>query len=182
MTAPDLIERHRAARLLHEVCRPAAAAVIAQLPARPGMTAGPDAVREGAGLSIKEFWTTIRRLTSVGVLLRTADGLMLDHDQLDRITDGWVADSPLNPIMIRHPRLAAFVQWGRVTRMPTEPELIEELYEALGDLFRAGEALPEADVNSRVAAVHDDPAEVRRGLVDRGLLLRRPGSGIYRKP
>lgn len=156
--------------------------MIAALPARPGTTAPLDAVRDGSGLPIKDFWITIGRLTSVGLLRRDAVGLMLDHDQLDRIVNGWVADSPLIPIMVRHPRLMAFVQWGRVTRMPTEPKMIDELYEALGDLFRSGETLAEADVNSRIAGVHDDPAEVRRALVDRGLLLRRPGSGTYRKP
>jgi hypothetical protein len=104
---------------------------------------------------------------------------MVDHDRLDRIVDSWTADSPLNPMMIDHPRLRSFVQWGRITRLPTEPELIEELYELLGRLFDPGETMIESEVNARLAAVHDDPAEARRALVDRGLLRRAAGSAIY---
>ncbi|GAB3917192.1 hypothetical protein GCM10011575_32350 [Microlunatus endophyticus] len=107
---------------------------------------------------------------------------MVDHDLLDRVVDGWTADSPLNPIMVDHPRLRSFVQWGRITRMPTERALIDELYAMLGQLFSTGETMIESEVNARLATVHDDPAEARRALVDRGLLARAPGSGIYVRP
>lgn len=178
----SLPQRHHAARSLHELSRPAGAAVVAQLPARPGATASTEVVRRRSGLSIKEFWTTVGRLESLGLVRRSSDGLMLDHDRLGRIVDGWIADSPLNSIMVGHPRLKSFVQWGRVTRMPTEPALIDELYEALGFLFDSGETLIETEVNTRIGAVHDDPAEVRRALVDRGLLCRDAGSAIYLRP
>ncbi|MBO0812029.1 MAG: DUF2087 domain-containing protein [Microlunatus sp.] len=182
MTTPSLVERSRAARLVHELCRPASARVLGQLSGRPGSTAPAAATQQRTGLSIKEFWTTVRRLESVGVLRRTAGGLLVDHDQLDQVAGSWVADSPLNLIMIDRPRLAPFIAWGRVARMPTEAAVINELYDALARLFQPGETLAEAEVNARIAVVHDDPAEVRRALVDRGLLLRAPGSADYQCP
>lgn len=119
---------------------------------------------------------------ALGVVTRTADGLALARDHLDQVVGSWVADSPLHAVVATHPRLAAFVQWGRITRMPIEPALVEELYTALAELFDSGETLAEVDVNARIAAVHDDPAEVRRALVDRGLLHRTPGTAVYRRP
>lgn len=181
-TTPDLVQRHRAARLLHELSRPASAAVIANLPAGPGHTLDAEQVRTGSALSIKEFWTTVSRLESLGVLRRTAAELALDHDRRDQIVDSLVADSPLIDTSRRWPRLTAFVHCGRVTRMPTEPVLIDELYEELAELFKPGESMTESVVNARIAAVHDDPAEVRRGLVDRDLLRRQPGRAVYRRP
>lgn len=173
---------HYAAQLVHELCRPASAGVIAQLPSRPGASVPADEARQQCGLSVKEFWTTVSRLESLGVIARTTEGLSLARDQLHQVLHGWVSDSPLHAVVADHPRLAPFVDWGRVTRTPTEPALIEELYAALAELFHSGETLTEAEVNARIAAVHDDPADVRRALVDRRLLLRTPGSATYRCP
>lgn len=181
-TPPDLVQRHQAARLLHELCRPASAAVIANLPAGPGQRLDTEKVRTGSALSIKEFWTTVSRLEALGVLRRTPGQLGLDHDHRDLVVDRLVADSPLADTSQRRPQLTAFVRCGRVTGMPTEPVLIDELYNELADLFSTGESMTESVVNARIAAVHDDPAEVRRGLVDRGLLRRQPGSAVYRRP
>lgn len=182
ITSWNVHSGHHAAQLVHELCRRASAGVIAQLPSRPGASVPVDDARRGCGLSIKEFWTTVGRLESLGVLRRSTDGLSLARDQLHQILHSWVADSPLHSVIADHPRLAAFVDWGRFTRTPTEPVLIDELYAALAELFQPGETLTEADVNARIAVVHDDPADVRRALVDRRLLLRTPGSAIYHCP
>src|SRR5699024_7077310 len=64
----DLIERHRSARLLKEVCRPQSAAVLAQLPARPGVGVAAAEVQRSSGLSPRTFWATVSRLEDVGVL------------------------------------------------------------------------------------------------------------------
>ena len=182
MNAPSLPDRQHCAQLLHELTRPATAAIIAELPQRRGRYSPIDDVHRRSGLPAKEFWTTISRLETLGILSRTAETLLLDHDQLDRAVDALVADSPLNSIMVERPRLRSFVRWGRVTRMPTEPSLLDELYEALADLFESGETLSESAVNDRILDVHGDPAEVRRALVDRGLLRRKPGSLVYVRP
>lgn len=177
-----LPERHHAVRLLRELCRPASAAVIAALPARADAGAAADTVRERTGLSVKEFWTAVGRLVDLGLIRRTDGRLAVARDELDRISDRWVRDSPLPAIVDRHPTMAPFVQSGRVTRMPTEPRLIDDLYAGLAELFEPGETLTEAQVGDRIGRVHDDPAEIRRGLVDRGRLIRRPGSPTYHRP
>lgn len=179
---PGLSVRHHAARLLHELTRPDTAAVIAQLPARPGAVTDDQTVHQRSALSIKDFWTTVARLESVGLLDRRPDGLSFPRARFDELVDQLVADSPLHAILRRHPSLRPFVDRGRVTRMPSDPARLDAVYAALAEIFAPGETLPEAEVNSRIARVHDDPAEVRRALVDRGLLSRRPGSAVYRRP
>ena len=177
-----LLERHRAAQLLSELTRPTSALVVAHLPARPGSTISSAQLQQRTSLPGKEFWSTIGRLVESGVVRRTVDGLTLDRDQLDGAVTALVADSPLTAILPRHPRLEPFCRWGRVVRAPVEPELVDELYAALAALFEPGETLTESEVNARIISIHDDPAEVRRGLVDRNLLQRTPGSARYRRP
>jgi|GEM_PF-6969282 len=177
-----LPERHRTAQLLSELTRPASALVVAHLPARPGATISSAQLQQRTSLPGKEFWVTVGRLVEVGVVRRTANGLALDRDQLDGAVTALVADSPLTAILPHHPRLESFCRWGRVVRAPVEPELVDELYAALAELFQPGETLTESEVNARIVSVHDDPAEVRRGLVDRGLLHRNPGTALYRRP
>lgn len=182
MIDPDeLIERHRSARLLSEVCRPQSAAVLAQLPARPGVGIAAAEIQRSSGLSPTTFWATVSRLEGVGVLRRESGQVQLDRETIEERLRRWVAGSPLPGIVDQHPRIRPFVAWGRVIRMPTEPDLIDELYAALAQLFAPGEELIESDVNARILAVHDDPAEIRRGLVDRGLLARSPGTAHYRR-
>lgn len=48
--------------------------------------------------------------------------------------------------------------------------------------LRPGEELDERGLADRFAAVTDDPATLRRYLVDEGLLLRRPDGRGYRLP
>ncbi|MGJ6981358.1 DUF2087 domain-containing protein [Aestuariimicrobium soli] len=173
-------DRHRAAIVIHELTRPTGAAVIAALPARPGGTAPADEVRARTGMATATFWTTVGRLVDVGVVARTGDQLALDRDSLATLTSGLVEQGRWRAIGVDHPRLAAFVRFGRVTRMPTDPALAAELYAALAGLFDPGETLTEDEVNARIDEVHDDPAAIRRELVDRGWLERAPGSSTYR--
>lgn len=177
----DLRRRHDAARLLNELSRPMSALLIAHLPARPGATCTAADLQQATSLSNKDFWPTMGRLAELGLVQQTTDGLSVDRATLDRVTSSLVSDSPLIAILERHPRLEPFCRWGRVVRNPVEPDLAEEMYVALGELFDTGEVLDESGVNARIFLVHDDPAEVRRGLVDRGMLHRDPGAAVYRR-
>lgn len=182
MRTPDLVQRHRAALLLHELTRPSSAAVIAQLPPRPGQQAAAADLHLASGLEMTVFWSTVARLESLGVVVREGRMLSRDDAALSATTAALVADGPLADALERHPRLAPFLRLGRVVREPTEPVLVEELIQVLAGLFHPGEVLDETGVNARIAAVHDDPAQIRRGLVDRKLLIRAPGSTRYRVP
>lgn len=182
MSTPDLVHRHRVAVLLHELTRPASAAVIAQLPPRPGRQAAAEDVQLASGLELTVFWSTVARLESLGVVLREGRMMSRDDAALTATTSGLVADGPLAHTLEQHPRLSPFLRLGRVVREPIEPVLVEELVRVLAGLFEPGEELDETEVNARITPVHDDPAQVRRSLVDRGLLVRSPGSGRYRVP
>src|SRR5699024_1493631 len=139
-------------------CRPQSAAVLAQLPARPGVAIKATEIQPATGLSPKAFWTTVGRLVDAGVVQQDSGRVQLDRASIDGRLSAWVADSPLHAIVERHPRLGPFVAWGRVVRMPSEPDLIEELYAGLASLFTPGEQLDEPQVNARIRCVHDDPA------------------------
>lgn len=184
----DFVVRHLASGVIAELTRPATAAVVAELPGRPGQSIDAGTVRQRTGLGPREFWTTVARLVDIRVVHHDSgaddhDGgrLSLARGAVHALVDQLVADSPLVPILAERPELRAFVERGRVVRMPSEPRLLEQLYRALAEIVEAGTELTEDEVNRAIVVVHDDPAQIRRGLVDRQLLDRSPGTLSYRR-
>lgn len=182
MTSPGLVTRSRAAQTLTLLARPDAAAVIAQLPPRPGAQVAASEVRARSGLDPRRFWGVVADLRALRVLVLDADHLALGRDGLADLCADLVTDSPLIGATAGHPGLRRFVEHGRWRGVPNDEATTEEMYQCLSQLFSAGEVLPESEVNARISPVHDDPAEVRRGLCDRGLLRREPGSATYHVP
>ena len=75
--------------------------------------------------------------------------------------------------------LRAFLVDGRLVRIPAQHKkrLVVLRYLARTD-FRQGEAIPERDVNMRLALRNPDVAALRRYLVENGFMER--SGGIYR--
>ncbi len=178
----DFLQRRHASGIIAELTRSASAAIIAALPARPGETAEATVIQQRTGLGAREFWTTVTRLADLKLVRHASGHLMLDHESITTVSQGLIADSPLVPLLDERPQLRAFVERGRVVRMPTEPKLVDELYLALAELIERDTVLTEQEINQIIAVVHDDPAEIRRGLVDRGLVERSPETQTYRRP
>src|SRR5690606_28996345 len=160
----NFLQRRQASGVIAELTRSASAAIIAALPARPGETAEATVIQQRTGLGTKEFWTTVTRLADLKLVRHVSGHLMLDHESINSVSQGLIADSPLIPLLDERPRLRVFVERGRVVRMPTEPKLVDKLYLALAELIERDTTLTEQEINQIIAVVHDDPAEIRRGL------------------
>lgn len=176
---------HRAALLIQALSSPAAAAVIGALPSRPGQSA-PVAALVAQASDPQRWHGEAARLAAVGaVRLDQSDGqtsIALDRDTIAAVLDGLCHDLPGEQLARRHPELRPFIAYGRFTSWPAQPAKVEQVHAALAELFAPGEQLDEAGVNERLAEVLEDVAQVRRGLVDRGILRREPGSDRYRVP
>ena len=72
---------------------------------------------------------------------------------------------------------------GRLTGYPTRPAVRASLLEKIArEIVEPGEVLDEKTLNSRLAAVADDVALLRRHLVDHGLLERTRSGSEYARP
>lgn len=77
--------------------------------------------------------------------------------------------------------LAGFYRGGRIAQIPTRTSARLELLRSLvSRLFDPEVKYSEAEVTSLLGAEGDDPATLRRYLVDEGLLERRPDGSEYR--
>lgn len=66
---------------------------------------------------------------------------------------------------------------GRLRSIPVKVSKRLVVLDHLAQLFEPGERYPEAEVNRRLRAAHDDVAALRRYLVEEGFLDR--AGGIY---
>jgi len=77
--------------------------------------------------------------------------------------------------------LARFLEDGRIARWPAAASAREELLRWTLDRVITDEPLGERELTERLAEVTDDPALLRRALVDAGLLSRSPDGSDYRR-
>ncbi len=91
--------------------------------------------------------------------------------------DGVAAHSPEDPL--REPWedrvLAIFLVGGRLKQIPARRKKRLVVLRWLADHFRPAERYPEAQVNEILRRYHDDPAYLRRLMVDEDLMHRYGG-------
>jgi hypothetical protein len=73
--------------------------------------------------------------------------------------------------------LRSFVRDGRLTQIPTTRSKRLVVLDRLAQEFEPGRRYPERTVNAILRRWHDDPAALRRYLVDEGFLSR--DAGVY---
>lgn len=104
---------------------------------------------------------------------------------LVEVADGTaVPADPFTPLLGHRPAasgLDRFLRDGRIAAWPKRPADRAELLDwAAGRAVAADETVDERRVTERLAEVADDPATLRRDLVDAGLLERKPDGSGYR--
>ena len=72
--------------------------------------------------------------------------------------------------------LATFVKDGRVVTMPTRRAKRLVVLDHVSQAFEPGRTYPEAEVDERLRAFHEDVAALRRYLVDEAFLTREAGT------
>jgi hypothetical protein len=73
------------------------------------------------------------------------------------------------------PELRAFVQNGRIIRMPAKRARRLLLLDCVAQAFEPGRQYRESEVDEALKRTYDDHATLRRYLVDEGFLSRRAG-------
>jgi hypothetical protein len=73
--------------------------------------------------------------------------------------------------------LATFMQDGRLVRVPAKRKKRLVVLRWLAEHFRPAERYPESQINEILLRYYDDPATLRRALVDEELMQRH--AGVY---
>ncbi|HLN78167.1 MAG TPA: DUF2087 domain-containing protein [Nocardioidaceae bacterium] len=80
-------------------------------------------------------------------------------------------------------RLSRWLVDGRIAVYPRRTADRRALLEhVVSQALRVDEGLSEPEINERLLAFTDDPATLRRYLVDQRLLVRSPDGGVYYLP
>ncbi|ERG64321.1 hypothetical protein L332_07620 [Agrococcus pavilionensis RW1] len=111
----------------------------------------------------------------------------LERAGLVTVVDGAVLPAdPFTPLLGHRPAASGidrFVRDGRIAAWPKRPaDRAALLRWATEHALPAGGSASEAAVTERLAAIIDDPATLRRYLVDAGLLEREADGSAYRRP
>lgn len=70
---------------------------------------------------------------------------------------------------------------GRLIELPRKPSQLDQLLDWLADVYLEKVVYTEAELGQELTRVHDDPATLRRALVDTGRFTRDSHTGTYRK-
>ncbi|WP_250444194.1 DUF2087 domain-containing protein [Actinotalea sp. C106] len=70
---------------------------------------------------------------------------------------------------------------GRLTELPREPRQLEQLLDWVVTAYLEEPSYSEARLNAELGRFCEDPATLRRALVDHGRLTRDPHQGLYAK-
>ncbi|RFS87601.1 DUF2087 domain-containing protein [Actinomadura spongiicola] len=94
--------------------------------------------------------------------------------------DVLVQDLPMTRLLRSEPELERFFKQGRLVDLPDKPDVLERIGRLLVQLLPTDRVLTEAEVDRRLAEVHDDHAALRRLLVGLRLVTRDAGSDYRR--
>lgn len=108
-----------------------------------------------------------------GIVQQSADGVLtLQDDAFKGVLDGDAAARPTG--------INRFMTDGRIDRYPANIDEREELLRVVASkVLRTGEMLGEQELNERLLPFTDDPALLRRYLVDFAILKRRRDGSEY---
>jgi DNA-binding transcriptional ArsR family regulator len=175
----DVRALSRAASQLAALAQPDVAALVAALPRRPGSTASLTDLGEASGLEMRTLGKAVARARDAGIIRVEGDRIGTDQTGPRDAVGRLVALTPLGALLDDRPDLAAHAPYGYVQGVPGGDHA-EELLALLAAQLPEGE-LSEPEVSARLSVFGDDPAGLRRALVDSGFLWRTPDGSRYRR-
>lgn len=130
-------------------------------------------VLSGAGL-VRSYGRSHQRIYELNLdQLQATARELLAHETLPRLSAGTDADAYERKV------LATFVSDGRIEAFPSQRKKQLVLLRWAVERFEPGRRYGEQEVNETLAALHEDTARLRRGLVDERLMEREGGGGAY---
>lgn len=132
-----------------------------------------------SGLTDHRSSKALGKLVDAGIVTATASGLTVDGAAIARAARAALQRPPNNehaaePLDTRKV-LDAFVRDGRITSMPTSHAKRRMLLDWLARGFEPGRRYAESEVNAALDGHAEDPAALRRYLVDETFLDRKDG-------
>jgi len=172
--------RARAAELLSQLSHPVRLAIVAELGRRAAAGQRPLLIAEVAiavDVPVRDAADAISRLFALGVLERVGHAYTARLAAFRDAAAELDAESPVNALLDDAPRLRGVFTHGRLVGLPDLDVHGHDLAHLLARLIRFDGDVDEAEVNRRLAVVSDDVAQLRRLMVDEGVLVRdRAGS------
>ncbi|TWD84126.1 hypothetical protein FB561_5301 [Kribbella amoyensis] len=140
----------------------------------------PEEIAAATGLELPVVAKALQRLGKNELITASPGGLSADVDVFkDAVRDHRPEREPLDPDPARDAVLRSFIRDGRVTVLPTVPAKFAIVLEYLVNSFDHGTDYSEPEVNEILNQWHPDHAQLRRCLVDAGLMTRT--DSIYRR-
>ena len=144
-----------------------------------------DEVTAATGLDVPRAAKALTRLVDGGLVERGGDGSVVLLGQAFAVAARAAASA--RPVSDAAEEagvsgeaakvLRSFVRDGRLTQIPTTRSKRLVVLDRLAQEFEPGRRYPERTVNTMLSRWHDDPAALRRYLVDEGFLSR--DAGVY---
>lgn len=140
-----------------------------------------DSAIAGSALPDHRVAKALGKLVDGGVVTTTANGFVVDGDAIAHAARAALQRPPSDehaaePADVRKV-LDAFVRGGRITSMPSSPRKRRVVLDWLARKFEPGRRYPESEVNGILDGHADDPATLRRYLIDETFLDR--ARGVY---
>lgn len=137
-------------------------------------------VGQRAGLDERRLQRSLGPLLAGGLVVKGVNGHL--HAEVGPIRDAASAALALTPIgrvLGEYPRLAGCIANGTIVQIPADLRLKRELAAMVLRVIDLAEPIPEARLNELLQPLGGDPANLRRLLIDEGLLTRDPHAGVY---
>lgn len=138
------------------------------------------AIADTLGLTVKALMKEAVRLQDAGLLTMNGRVLSTNLPALRETADALVGDLPMTRLLRSDPDLERFFKHGRLVGLPDKPDVLRRIGRLLVELLPPDRTLTEAEVDRRLAEVHDDHVTLRRLLVDLRLVTRDAGSNYRR--
>jgi len=167
--------RARAAELLSQLSNPVRLAIVAELGRRAAARQRPLLIAEVAAavdVPVRDAADAIARLFALGVLDRVGHAYTARLGAIRDAAAELDAENPVSALLDDAPRLRGVFAHGRLVGLPDLDVHGHDLARLLARLIRFDGEVDEAEVNRRLAVVSDDVAQLRRLMVDEGVLVR----------
>ena len=176
------LARARAAELLSQLSHPLRLSIVGELTWRAADGQRPLTIPEIAAAldaPMRKVADAVARLHAIGLLERTDQTYAVRLTTLRDAADDLDAENPLTDLLADAPRLRGVFTHGRLVTLPDLSIHGRDLATLLGRLIDFDGAVDEAEINRRLAIVSDDVAQLRRLMVDEGVLVRDRAGSTY---
>jgi hypothetical protein len=175
------VEAARAAEVLTQLSSPPRLLAFAELVRRGAEGATPAELSYALELPLPKAGDACARLVSLGLATGSGNGVYRARPAGLREAAAAVdALQPIARLLADYPQLRGYFSHGRLTGLPpTLGDRVPVLGELLTRFLALDGLCDEDEINSRLSAVTDDVAGVRRMLVDTGWLERDRAGTTY---